>query len=1266
MKLARIGSILTLLLMLGFSVSFAATRSVGGPSPMHIPDAQPAAPNQAGSTLGTFPGSSPGTLRPSGGVPTFPPRPLRRGHVVHIKMVNGGDIALTPGAGCGTASGANDVVLAGCSMGWTSTNLPAGTHKDYQEAVSSGSALAVGGTYTTSSGVGHTTVFNSAGVHVFGSYNQTTSAWDALVYLDVANGLMTITTYADQYMKTPQQNFTAGSTIYVNVANATANENQATYALYAENVSQNGNCVWTWPAPASMPVGNALCAPTTSPGITATYGSIFAAWNTTGVATGQYQIVLFNQTDVLRQGKVNVTITGAGATAFTLYPTAGNASPSPAATPAGSLFAFNSTSDQSDSGITGTVTAPAASTAYKVVVTNPAGHPVANISQTSSASKVVSFSWSFGSSQTPEYFSNPNYAIQLYDPAGAAVDAISSFQIVGYSADVELGGNSNSLQVVAGSATPYTQSLVLKNNSSFLHGMQNGASIAEFLFSTANAGTGHGILANINCNGTGQPVCTTNANTENVTDTAGGTWQIVQANTTPGGTDTSYTTFTVTPVAPTVSLAPGASITIPGVQFTAPTLLASCSSGCNANTFVLPVGGVTWSNSSVTANNLVFNTVAAATGAVTGTLTFYGANQTTTKTNQDVHGVTPHLPQALYVQNSPGQTIQNYWTDIVGVTINSSLSSAITELQFEAPSSVPTLTVDPLSLASGSGTWTIVACPVVAKNTVCINGGSIAPATPTTVYLDMTMPLSAQYFDNLRANVLAPTIVPITSSSTATIPSGTPASVNAMQIGFYNLDASEMNAAFNAGSGVVSAAQNVTLQFAQEPPAAGALVDPVDYIVLETTLTFTPGTMPSNWYYAGSTTHGGNNEYWFTVCSGYTPANANGPWHTPNTAPTCGTASQELNSLTAGNVVAFPGSLTTGAAGGQIAQVYAHGANGNGWTNAIPVSMTLGALSASAGFISSGPSGSLTTFAAGNQPQVGADYSATSGTQYDYRITNTGTTSVTSATITVPGENKAGQNGSDSASYPWTLVAPNPSISGAAHGCSVASSSSATSGGANGSISITGCTLAQNQSIDVLFNAHAPYRVNDTYTFSTTVNAGTAAQELWTTDTTLQMILTGSLVITVNPTGPPAPSCTGCSYGASYVTFPGVNPGSSETGSDVVLLNVTTDAGGPQYWKLQVQADVNDNNELETAIDDANSCGGALVLLCSQVAVKSSSSYSVIPTTSPLTLVDTSLGSQLAVNHNAFPLYTNYEIVSPSNDLAKSHTSNLTYTWIPE
>jgi hypothetical protein len=247
---------------------------------------------------------------------------------------------------------------------------------------------------------------------------------------------------------------------------------------------------------------------------------------------------------------------------------------------------------------------------------------------------------------------------------------------------------------------------------------------------------------------------------------------------------------------------------------------------------------------------------------------------------------------------------------------------------------------------------------------------------------------------------------------------------------------------------------------------------------------------------------------------------------------------------------------------------------------------------------------------AGIEPTVGSDSNATFGNAYDYKIVNNGSVTITDATITIPVNNRAGSIGTDTGGQNWQIVG-----TPAAAGCAVAVTQVTLGGSpANGSIVLTGCSLAPGGTLHVLFDAKAPYEIGNEFDWPATVCAihaqcatlSVGAAPAWSTaefvklvvDARLSIIFSnGAPVVGTAPQLPnpgpggggpggstPTTVCPACGI-ASLGATPVIDVGSfngTVTLKDVIDAAVTSDVVGPDAWNLYVSIDANPLNGAAT------------------------------------------------------------------------------------
>jgi len=1194
------------------------------------------------------------------------------------------------------------LIPLGCDVFWAPTNLPNAGDKcqDYYIALDNANTpLAYddgGGQYTCSNGspdvnsVGadDTPNMNTTGTYVIATYDVTKSQWQTVLYLSVGN-VNVFGTYADSAATTPQQQFTAatGTNVYINATGLTQGQ---LYVVYIESTSGKVFCQYI--APPGTPSATTFCDPTTSPGITAVVGAqssaaITAVWplsNTT--PTGTYAVVLFDKTTGQRLAMRHVSITKTGSTgSISLVPTAGNAPlgtnwPTPPPSP-GSVtkFPFDTTTEDSDKSWTMTASGLSASTSYTFTVTDPIGQVVSGPTTiTTNSSGSVTHTFTFGVGQPPYNYVSNVYTVQMMKNSTSTVDASQAFQILGYDAttqfqDTSTLAYSTSLLLTQGSTA--TQNLVFTNSGDTLYGSGNGDTLKGFAFNTGSSGI--------------TTVLQGSVSSMVVADSAGNNWTVT--NSCYGGNGANAgCTIAAYPVSSTTTLANGAYLSIPGVQFSNAPGNSNCTSGCTGLTAILPTDGASWSddNSNSSTNTVYFTNSFTNSYSGTASITHIGYLDTANNftANEETHGYTYNERNAVYTDQSPFAPTSGY-SDVYEFTVVNNSSAGTTNMK-QIGVTLPTA-FSPGGTATswgiynaGAGNWTscgVSGMVLCLKSSTGINpaGGSdtfslaFTPAPPSSfTYTDWTVSAQSPAQFALSPSGTFTGFVPSTSSYDTTATAA------------YSLNGNLITPAFAPTSAGQNTNNSMTINVTNTSTAQDGNPDYLDLIAIDlpSSNTFSSVSgMPTGWSLLGtSTPSAGTTRYWFGLCAAQFNA-ADGPVSNPPpvnpSVTSCGSAT-EANSIAPGSTFTVTGKLQTGTSN-ITATMYAHGANVNGWSAAHTFSLSVTAVAAAAGFSAAGGYPTATTVTSPNTPQIGADSDPAYGNVFTYVIKNTSGSgqNITSAKIVVPGLDVSSVLPSDG-SY-WKLT-NTPVISGTAYGCSVTSSTSANLTGTdsgygayNGGITIGGgsCSIPPGSSISVAFDAFAPYTVNDSYQFPTTVNGSVSASEMWQTDTFVQIILSATLSVTVNPGSPgpggssPVVSCPVCSFNPSTNTIDYgniANPG-SVSGGDVVRVSILTNAGSNNAWKLYVDTNSNPantgspTNELLTSIDSTHSAPTSGLNF-------DATSYTVVPTTSPgLLLLDNGTGR--AATRAPYDAIMNFQ-VNINGGPTTPQTSIVTYTFI--
>ncbi|TAM59687.1 hypothetical protein EPN52_07050 [bacterium] len=1231
------------------------------------------------------PGGTSSAARP---LPPLPPPPVAGGAVRRPRSASGATFTVAPVSGC-SGNASSTVFPVGCVLQVQAVSLPTtGNHQDYIVPAWNGTPSTMGGSYSgATGGVDYISIVHY-GTFIVASLNLTTNQWDAIVYL-TAGVSLSFDTFGDSFLKIPRHTFTDdGSTpVYINATGLTTSHH---YVVTIESTSVTGRCVFIGPTPSSL--GTSLCNPNTSNVTGAnpnSSGSLTVTWTpAAGLGSGTYSVSLFDQDQQQpdsnygeRMGQRQIALVSpSNSSRWSLVPTGGNPSPNPA--PAGtpsSVFDYDGSSDQSDKQITAAVGSLAASHGYIVAVSDPNGAVQYHSTINSSGAGTLSFTWPFSNQQTPSNYIQNVYTLSLQDAATSGVVTTAAFQILGYSAAVQFTSPpGTAISIATGSVTSGMQ---FTNNGASSFGTNNADALQGFDLLTP----AKGMVLSLN----GSTSCGTNCQTLNVVDSQGQTW--VATNVCLGGCGSGNAQYQLTllPQTPGQSLAVGQSIAVSSITFTDAPGGHCTTSGCALTTTILPVNGLTWSSStSTTAANLIYLTNGSGTSyAGTGHIALIGYDQYgTTTAGPEGHYYTPRFKQAVYesVPSFPAQA-----QDVFAYTVSNTSSAgsgSITKLQVTLPASFNNTNAQ---VDGGSpANWSVITCPTSQPaNVMCFAAGGgntgIAPGTNQTLWFDVNAPTSSFSFTDVLGQAITPSSFTITADGTSTVFVGStnPQTVDSTALASYSLLSNLMTGQFSPSSvGTGSHAVSLTLQntsTSQDP-----FPDYLDAVVIQlptanslsSITTSTPG-----WIYEGTTSPGGGyTDYWFGVCStqatsGNTPPN--------DGLPACTTA-QEQSALVPGATLTVSATINAGTSPGTIqAAAFAHGANGGGWSNyqygggsGTTFSLTVSSLTAAVGFNQLGTYGSPTLVPVNTTPAIGADSDLTYGNSYVYAIQNTGSVNVTSATITVPGTDTAGGSGADSSGQAWQITSV-PTLSGSGFsGCSVTSYASATAPSTNGSIAIGGasCALTPGSTMYVSFSAKAPYKVNDTYQFSTRVTGGgagpLAASERWWSDSDVNMVLTGNVVVTLDPTNPgpggstPAVGCTGCTFntGTNTIDFGTVPNNTTTNYTDVVRVSVYTDAASPIGWQLYAVANVNParapstpTNEGLTWIDSATSGGLSGMTL--------TTTPSVIPTSgNGVQLIGT---SGTTARRLPFDAINSYQVNVGTEVLAPANVT-VTFTWI--
>jgi hypothetical protein len=542
-------------------------------------------------------------------------------------------------------------------------------------------------------------------------------------------------------------------------------------------------------------------------------------------------------------------------------------------------------------------------------------------------------------------------------------------------------------------------------------------------------------------------------------------------------------------------------------------------------------------------------------------------------------------------------------------------------------------------------------------------GGTAANAQ-AQIWLDVPASQASYIAQELQVQVYStyeqdwfPVVPAVTAAETPVVgggAAGTP--VDSLSLQGLSLNSTLMSTQFNPTT-VSPGATTTTysLVFGNTSTAADPNPDPIDAVVIEQTTNKNwtlsapsiTGTGGANWTSTASGTGynpGGNTmEYWFTLngCS-ITPGAANAPPQPPpnptNPAAAQGqltgagvycTAAQEKNAIAAGGQLTFNFSLADTTTGTKTFYVYAHGANGGGWSNPKIVTVNSTSETAAVQFFSAAQGATdASCSTTSNVPANTVATVAKSPNCFIYEVTNTGTgaTPIGTVNISLPAFDI---NGLSTGAGDWTLVgAPLTqyvvlgTISGGTFkttgipaGCTInaGNTSNPVPGSTNGQIQISGCTgFTPGTNIAVEFVANTPAVQSDSYLLPSTIDGATAGLA-WTGSDQVTVAFSLGLSLTVDPSNPgpgnshPTPSCTPaqCAFLGTTLDFGQIPTGNTVTGTDVVRATVVYEGAtlvgacpagagvSSNTWQLQVSLSAaNPGNELFTSVDEANGTSG--------------------------------------------------------------------------
>jgi hypothetical protein len=635
------------------------------------------------------------------------------------------------------------------------------------------------------------------------------------------------------------------------------------------------------------------------------------------------------------------------------------------------------------------------------------------------------------------------------------------------------------------------------------------------------------------------------------------------------------------------------------------------------------------------------------------------------------------------------------------------------------------IVVDPNSTA----TWTKVTCPsTYGASYLCFNGPTIAPKgqanSTATLYLDMPLPVTSFAFQEMAIQAFSTddVYIPLTNDATAANSAITAygyngvatTSIDSLQVGAWSLNANLMTAAFTPNT--VGSGQNptpLTIVVGNTSTAADPNPDAIDEVVIEQTtnknwtVSGTPTVTgpPGPWTHTATFNPSGNTlDYYFGICSAMA-VQADGPPQTtgvtfplstpyPSPPPCAGSEPNVLvpgQSATINMNIVTAGGLSTGT---QTFTMYAHGANGGGWTQPKTFTLTVNSESASGGFQSLGATCPGTAVATNTLPTA-----TTNSNCFVYTIKNTSVSSpIGTIDIAIPAFDINGL-GATSWSLNGSPITTNIklgtisggvfTVAGVPAGCAInpANTFNPVGGTTDGQIEVKGCTgLTPTKILAVEFQATSPGSQSDTYNFPATIDTLPLAAS-WIGDTEVQESFSIGLTVVVDPSNPgpggstPVVACPTCGFSAGTIDFGPVTNGGSSIGTNVVRATVIySGATTGTQWTLEVNVvgtnptctgagDCNASgstigSELITSADKTIAAGGHSNTKCGTLTPQQTTFAAVPNSASPMVLskgTETSCAPPIPPDWDTIQNY----IVQVGTEPATGHTLAVQYTLIP-
>ncbi|MBV8333759.1 MAG: hypothetical protein JO192_13555, partial [Candidatus Eremiobacteraeota bacterium] len=1028
----------------------------------------------------------------------------------HPFAASGTSLTVTSAASCTTGGTIGALFNVGCQLTIQGSNVGSWSGVDaYQYYVvqpNSVTATEFGGAgqgcapvtdpWTTAGGVptctGTDTQLSQQGTYAFFIYDTVQQVIVATVYVN-AGQVFTIGVYQDAFHTQPAYQFETNDSVaaYIYLTNITPSDHYVTYVM---DTGVESYCVYVAPGatpspqpPNPRPTGNignpspVLCNPNNSPGVQAPGGALSVTWPfNANLEAGSYQIVVWdkdaNQGAGEALGSVQVSLNQlASAEILTKGSIAGmNPSPGPHGPLSSTLLAWDSPSDQSTGGITGTTNENIVAGTYSWTMSDPQGQVVSGpTSQTLASNGVASntFAWP-ATIFPPGQYPSSTWVTEIYQPSSKQVTGSQAFQMVGYHSKTRFViGGAESVQLNFDQSGPpevVTADLKIYNDGDQVFGgKQNadafgqGNTVPAIEFTTgrqdslsanfrppAAAPNGipfGGVTVALSAGAAGENCDSAAGCTETVNDSNGASWTVnnycsVQPSSALGLHDQCV--VTLTPVNASTVLPPGSFVDIPNMLWYGTNTNGSwpCfATPCFATTTELPTDGLSWSFTNNLTSPVAWTPVSFGgfnSGLVIqGTARFdYSGSQNnggTGRNNNAVQGTTPWVGGHFFNANFTKADYQNSTPfapsaarfDVASFTItntstnggNPASEATITSGGACCPQIAIGLpayfTPSQVTVDSASAGWTKVACPATdsfGSNYVCFNGPTIA-GNGGVAQLFLDMPLSIPSFSPQEFTIQAYSgdslYFTLTKDASTEKTIDTKTTFDSLGIAGYSLNGVLMSAAFNpptVGSGQAPTPLQILVQNATT--GADPNPDSVDAVVIEErgglpAANFavsgvpTVATTQGGWSYLGtvnSATPANTLDYWFGVCPAATlgwltlaggppqPAGVAVPLNFASGSSytkmgSCANDQFALLSDATHSTATINMNLTGPfAAGTQTFYMYAHGANGGGWSAPKAFNVTYSNESAQSGFTKIGATcASLVAIATNAQPTIG-------------------------------------------------------------------------------------------------------------------------------------------------------------------------------------------------------------------------------------------------------------------------------------------------------